>query len=212
MNTSSFTCSRERSVHSALHATSRVADVLFASLLLRLFGVGCTGKIRALSTNQRSPLFCFGFFGRDRAKPRVAQFLSCFVGPFVFSKGLAYICVSVAQMLNLRNALKVIQSVIGFITVNVVYLFGWVKVTHPTFGNNTVYQPFAAYAKIPPVMFGWRVRAMLSENFPAARDGVKVIKGAILDTIDRKANHAVSFVVANMITLPASRRNVKRVQ
>jgi hypothetical protein len=211
MNTSSFTCSRERSVHSALHATLRVADVLFASLLLRLFGVGCTGKIRAFLTYQRGPLFCFGFLGRDRAKPRFAQFLSCFVGPFVFSKGLAYICVPVAQMLGLRNALKIIQSVIGFIAVNVVYLFGWVKIIHPTFGNNTVYQPFAAHAKIPHIMSGWCVGAMLSENFPAARDGVKVINGAIFDAIYRKANHAVSFEVANMITLPASRRNVKRV-
>jgi hypothetical protein len=211
MNASSLTCSRERTVHDALHAALRVAYVLFASTLLRLFGVGRTREIRPLSARQRGPLFGFGFIGRDRAEPRFAQFGLNLVSPFVFSKGLAHICVSIAQMLKLRNALKVIQSVIGFVAVNVVYLFGGVKTVHPAFGDNTVYQPFAAHTKVAHVVFGWRVRAMLSKNFPAARDGVKVIKGAVFHAIDRKANHAVSSVVTNVITLSAFRRNVKRV-
>jgi hypothetical protein len=211
MDTSSFTCSRERSVHNTRHATLRVADVLLTSLLLRLLGVWRASKIRPFLSFKRGPLFCFGFIGRDRAKPRLTQFNSHFVSPFVSTDIAGNICVPVSQMLNLRNALKIFQTIIGLNAVNVMNLLGRIKTFHPTFSNDTVHKKFTAHAKIPPIVFGWRVGAMLSENFPAARDGVKVVKGAVFHALYCKANHAVSSVITNMITLSAFRRNVKRV-
>ena len=117
----------------------------------------------------------------------------------------------ISQMFNLRNALKVFQTIVGLNAVNMVDLFGGVKTFHPTFSNNTVDKKFTAQTKIALVMLRRRIWAVLSDNFPAARNGVKVIKGAVFHAIYCKANHAVSSVITNMITLSAFIRNVKRV-
>jgi hypothetical protein len=211
MDASSLTCSRERTVHDAPHAALRVADVLFASSLARLSGVRRTGEVRPFSTYQRGPLLGFGVLGRNRALPRLPQLRSGFVGPFVFTGNCKNIGVPFSHMFILRQALKIFQTVIGFVSVNVVDLFGRIKTVHPTFRYNAVDKMLAAQAKVTLVMLRRCVWAMLSENFPAARDGVKVINGPVFRAIDRKANHAVSSVVANMITLSAFRREVKRV-
>jgi hypothetical protein len=211
MNTSRFTCSRERSVHDATHATFRVADVLFTSPLFRLFGVRGAGKIRPFLSFKRGPLFLLGFFGRNGPKPRLTQFGLHFVSPFVSTDVAGNICMPVSQMFGLRKTLKVFQAIVGLNTINVMNLLGCVKTIHPTFGDDTVSKKFTAQTKIALAMFRGRVWAMLSDNFPAARDGVKVIKGAVFHVIYCKANHAVSSVITNMITLSALRRNVKRV-
>ena len=198
MNASSLTCSRERTVHDASHAALRVAYVLFASPLLGLFGVGRTSKVRPFSARQRGPLFCFGFVGRNGAEPRVAQFGLNFVSPFVFTGDCKKIGVPFSHMFALRQALKVFQTVIGFIAVNVVNLFGGVKTVHPTFSDRAVNKRIA-HAQITAGMRGRFVGAMLSKNFPAARDSVKVIKGAVFHAIDCKATHAVSSAMTDMI-------------
>jgi hypothetical protein len=208
MNTSRFTCSRERSVHDATHATLRVADVLFTSPLFRLFGVRGAGKIRPFLSFKRGPLFFLGFFGSNKPNPRLSQFGSSFFSPFVFTHAGHKIRMAISQMLSLRNTLKVFQPIIGLNAVNVMNLFGRVKPIQPTFSNCTVNERFA-HDQIAAGVRSRCIGAMLSDNFPAARDGVKVIKGAVFHAIYCKANHAVSSVITNMITLSAFRRNVQ---
>jgi hypothetical protein len=98
-------------------------------------------------------------------------------------------------MFVLRQTLQVLQSVVRLVAVDVVNLFGGVKTLHPTLRHHTMHQMLASHAQIAQCMFGRGVRAVLSENFPAARDGVIVVENPVLNTVNFKANHVVTPLV-----------------
>jgi hypothetical protein len=195
MNTSGFRSSGKRTVLYPQHATPRVADVLFLTPLLRGFRVARTLKVRACSANQRSPLFGLGFLGRNAPGAVLPQFCARFFGSFVFTKSHQHIGVAADKMLLRRKAPQIFQSVVRLVAVDVVDVFGRIKAVHPTHCYHAVQQVLAANTQISVRMFARGVRAVLSENFPAARDGVIVVENPVLNTVNFKANHVVTPLV-----------------
>jgi hypothetical protein len=173
--------------------------VLFASFLAGRFGVRRTGKVRPFTAFKRSTLFRFGFLGRYTPGAVLPQFFARFFGPFVPTATHQRVCVPTGKVLVLRQTLQVFQSVVRFVVVNVVNLFGGVKTSHPTFSYRAMHQMFTAHAQIPHRVFGRSVRVVLSENFPAARNGVIVVENPVFNAVNFKANHVVSPLMANKI-------------
>jgi hypothetical protein len=99
----------------------------------------------------------------------------------------------IAKVFFGSNALKIVGSVIGFITVNVMNLFKRVKPLQPTSRNNTVHKALPAQHKVSLCVVMGGVGVQISKNFPAARNGVKMVKHTVFNTSHRKANHVVPF-------------------
>lgn len=105
-------------------------------------------------------------------------------------------CVTVCKMLFSGKALKVFRAVVSFVAVDVVNMFVRVKRIQPTSSHDTVRKPTFTQCGIPIKARQRNVRLELSENFSAARNGVKVVKESVLDSVYRYANHAVPLTVA----------------
>ena len=199
MNACSLSSRCKRAILHPQHATPRVAEVPFASFLAGRFGMRRTGKVRPFTAFKRSTLFRFRFLGRYTPGAVLPQFFAYFFGPFVPAVTRQNICVPSGKVLVLRQTLQVFQSVVRFVAVNMVDLFGGVKTSHPTFSYNTMQQVFTADKTIPVRVFSRRVWAVLSENFPAARNGVVVVENPVFNAVNFKANHVVSPLMANKI-------------
>lgn len=106
-----------------------------------------------------------------------------------------YIKMPIAKVFFGGNAFKIVGSVIGFIAVDVVNLFKGVKVLQPTSRNNSVHKTLSAQHKVSLCVVMGSVGVQISKNFPATRDGVKMVKHTVFNTVHRKANHVVPFWV-----------------
>ena len=199
MNTCSLSSRCKRAILHPQHATPRVAKVLFASFLAGRFGVRRTGKVRPFTPFKRSALLRFGFFGRHAPGAILPQFIARFFGPFVFTQPHKHVGVPTGKMFLRGKTLQIFQSVVGFISVDVVDVFRRIKLIHPTHRYNAVKQMLTAYGQIPVRMFGRRVRAVLSENFPAARNSIIVVENPVFNAVNFKANHVVSPLMTNKI-------------
>ena len=199
MNACSLSSRCKRTILHPQHATPRVAEVLFASFLAGRFGMRRTGKVRPFTAFKRSTLFRFGFLGRYTPGAVLPQFFARFFGPFVPTATHQRVCVPTGKVLVLRQTLQVFQSVVRFIFVDVMDMFTCVKSIHPARCYNAMEQMLAAYGQIPIWVFGRSVRAVLSENFPAARNGVVVVENPVFNAVNFKANHVVSPLMANKI-------------
>lgn len=158
-----------------------------------------TGKVRPFTAFKRSALLRFGFFGRYAPGAILPQFMARFFGPFVFTQPYKHVGVPTGKMFLRGKTLQIFQSVVGFISVDVVDVFRRIKLIHPTHRYNAVKQMLTAYGQIPVRMFGRRVRAVLSENFPAARNSIIVVENPVFNAVNFKANHVVSPLIANKI-------------
>ena len=204
MNTCSFGSISKRTVLHAHHAAPRVSDVGLAALFARLFRVRSAGKIRPLAAKERSSLFLFGIFGRNAASSKLAQFFLRRVGPHVFSELRKHFGMASCKVFMRGQALQIVDAVIRFDTVNVMHLFTGVKIGQPTCSYRPVDQCLAPHAQVPAVVLRRSVWKVLSENFSAARHGVKVAKSAVFNAVHHKADHVVPRLVANRITYTPS--------
>jgi hypothetical protein len=159
-----------------------------AAGLFGLLRVPCAGKIRSFTADQSGSLFGFRLFGRNAAQPSLPDFFSRFGRSNIMAVDSS---VSIAKMFFRRQTLKVFNSVVSFVSVNVVDLLARVKRLHPTSGHNTVHQTLPPKSQVAHVVTGGRVWLELSENFSAARNGVKVVEESVFDSVYFYAQHAV---------------------
>ena len=201
MNASRQRSGRKRPILDAFYTASRISDVGFATLGAGFFGVRGAGKVGPFAAQQSCPLFGFGFFRRDRSKPRLTDFLSGFFGSDVSTGRSQQICVALFEMLFARKALKVFQPIIGLIAVYMMDLFGWVKIFHPAFRHNAVKKVFVAQRNVSVRSLIQRVGLQLSKNFSAARNSVQMVKESVFDSVDYYAGHVVPFgaVTSNLV-------------
>lgn len=193
MNASSFSRFSKRTVLNPQNAASCVAGMSFAPLLARLQAMRSPRKVRSFTAFKRSALLRSGFLGRNRTKTSLTNLFARFRRSNVLTEVFAMV---VFKMVSLRQTLQVFDVVVSFVAVNVVNLFSWVKRFQPASGHDTVHQTPAPQRKVPHAVVSRRVRLELSENFSAARNGVKMIKESVLDSINFYAQHAVPLKVA----------------
>ena len=139
--------------------------------------------------------FAAGFFAVNRACAKLTYLL-----PSSFCSGVSanlarYVMMPFAKVFFGSNAFKIVGSVVSFITVNVVDLFKGGKVLQPTSRNNSVHKTLSAQHKVSLCVVMGSVGVQISKNFSATRDGVKMVKHTVLNTVHRKANHVVPFWV-----------------
>lgn len=170
--------------------------MVFALGLKRLGAMWSASKEMALASQQRGSLLGFGFFGSHRAKTSLTNLFSGFRCSKVLAIGRHFFCVPVKQMLLLRQAFQVVCTIVRFVSIDVMNLFARIKVVQPTSRHNAMHQSLTTKCKIPHVVFGWGVRLELSENFSAARNGVKVVEKSVNDSVYFYAQHAVPLKVA----------------
>jgi hypothetical protein len=200
MNARSFSSRCKRAILNPHNATLRVADVSFAASFARLVGMRGSSKVRTSAANKSSSLFGFGFLGRNAASSKLPQLFTGGFCSFVRPQLRQQFSMALCKMLSCGQTLKVFNPVVGLNPVNVMHLFGGIKTFHPAHRHNAVHKHLAAHAEIAPVVLGWRVWAVLSENFSAARNSVKVVISPVFNAVHRKANHVVPPLVANKIT------------
>jgi len=189
MNASSFSRFRKGAVFNPKHATPSVAVMGKATRLFGRFAMRGAFKVRTFATQQRRSLFRFGFLGSDFSKARLANFFFGFGRTNVMP---VHSSVAFSKMFFGRNAFKIFGSVVSFVAVNVVNVFGWVKGLQPTLSHGSVHKFVASTERYIPIFsIGGGVWKKLSENFSAARDSVKVVKESILDSVYGYANHVV---------------------
>jgi len=191
----------KRPILDAFYAASRISDVCFATLGAGFFGVRGAGKVGSFTAQQSCPLFGFGLFRRDRSKPRLTDFLSGLFGSDISPVLSQHIGMTFHEMFFLRKTLKVFESIIGFVVVYVMDLFGWIEVFHPAFRDHTMEEVLAAYAQIATGMVARCIWAQLSKNFSAARNSVQMIEESVFDSVDCYAGHVVPFgaVSSNLV-------------
>jgi hypothetical protein len=201
MNASSQRSSGKRPILDAFYTASRVSDVCFATFGARFFGMRGAAKVGSFTAQQSCPLFGFGLFRSDRSKPRLTNLLFGLLGSNVSTGHGQHVCMAFFEMLFACKALKIFQSIVRFVVIYVVDLFGRVKIWHPAFCHNSMNKVFAAHTQIAAVMKARCVWPQLSKNFSAARDSVKMIEESVFDSVDCYAGHDVPFgaVVSNQV-------------
>jgi hypothetical protein len=178
-------------VFHSLHAATRVSDVGFAAGVARLFGVRGSRKVRPFAANQSGTLLCFGLFGRDPAKPKLPDFIAGFFASSIPAKAINVFRMAFQQVLSCGKAFKVFQPVIRLVSVDVVNLFSLIKVSHPAVRYSSVDKVFTSYTRIAQWMGCRRIRPVLSKDFPAARNSVKMVKHTVFNAVHRKVDHVV---------------------
>ena len=189
MNARSFSRFRKGAVFNPKHAAPRVAMMGKATRQFGRFAMRGSFKVRTFTAQQRSPLFRFGFLGSNFSEASLANLF--------FGFGRANVMpvqpsVAVGKMFFGSKAFKIFGSVVSFVAVNVVNVFGRVKRLQPALSHGSVHKFVAATERhIPIFSFSGNVWKKLSENFSAARDSVKVVKESVLDSVYVYANHVV---------------------
>lgn len=191
MNARSLASFCKGAIFNTHDANLGVSDMVKASLRFRFFAMPGSFKVRPFATQQGSPLLGFGFFGCHFAESGLTNFFSRFWRSDVFAVLRHVFSMPFKQMLLLRQAFKVFHTIVRFVSIDVVNLFGWVKRLKPTSSHNAVHQPLATKRQIPHVVSGGRVRLELSENFSTTRYGVEMVEESVLDSVNFDANHVV---------------------
>jgi hypothetical protein len=152
-------------------------------------------KVRPLAAKQGRSLFGFRLFRRNATQPSLPKLLSGLWRANVLAVFSKHVCVSIAQVFGLRQAFQVFCSVISFVAVNVMNFFVGVKRLQPASRHNAMHKPLTAENQVAHVVSSGRMWLELSENFSAARNGVKVVKESVLDSVYFYAQHAVPLRV-----------------
>ena len=194
MNASSNCGMSKRPIFDAVNAAAGISNVCFAAVLERGFGRRGSVKERSFAPKQSGSLFCFGFFRRYFAEARLTNGLSGFICSDISTICRQKVSMSPRQMFLGSQRFEVFKSIVSFIAVNVVDVLGWIKALHPTNCYKAMHKQFS-YKQIAHRVLGRSVKGVLSKNFSAARNGVKMVKGSIFDAIHCKANHAEPFRV-----------------
>lgn len=193
MYAGSFSCFCKGAVLRPLNATPSVAVVVDAARFSRLFAVRRSRGVRAFAAQQSRPLFGFRFLGRNTTQPRLANLFARFNSDAMSTVRFS---MSVGKVLFGCQALKIFNAVVSLVAVYMVNLFGWGKRFQPTSRHYAVHKPFTAKNQVALIVPSGGVRLELSENFSAARHGVKVVEESVLDSVYVDAGHAVPFKVA----------------
>ena len=101
--------------------------------------------------------------------------------------------VTFSHMLFLANPLKVICSIVGFVTVNVMNKMRMVWAFKPTSGDHPMVKRAPHVEIILSETHLGLERLELSKNFPTMRNSIEVAKESIFDSIYRCAHHVVPF-------------------
>jgi hypothetical protein len=139
--------------------------------------------------------FAAGFLAVNRAPTKLTYLLPGSVCSGVSSDLARYVKMPFAKVFFGGKTLKIVGSVVNLVAVNVVNLFNGVKILQPTSSYNSVHKAFPAQHKVSLRMLMGSVGMQISKNFSAARDGVKMVKHTVFNTVHRKANHVVPFWV-----------------
>lgn len=188
MNARSFSRFRKGAVFNPKHAAPRVAMMGKATRQFGRFAMRGSFKVRTFTAQQRSPLFRFGFLGSNFSDASLAKLLFDFGRANVMP---AQPSVAIGKMFFGSKAFKIFGSVVSFVAVNVVNVFGRVKRLQPALSHGSVHQTLSTKSQISVFSISRNVRKKLSENFSAARDSVKVVKESVLDSVYGYANHVV---------------------
>jgi hypothetical protein len=188
MNASSFSRFRKGAVFNPKHAAPRVAMMGKATRQFGRFAMRGSFKVRTFTAQQRSPLFRFGFLGSNFSEASLANLFFGFGRANVMSVKPG---VALGQMFFGSKTFKIFDSVVSFVTVDVMDLLVGVKRLQPALRHNSMHQTLSAEHQVPVIVLGWSVGKEISENFSAARDSVKVVKESVLDSVYGYANHVV---------------------
>jgi hypothetical protein len=193
MNASSLSRFRKGAVFNPKHAAPSVAVMGKATRLFGRFAMRGAFKVRTFATQQRRSLFRFGFLGSNFSKASLANLFFYFGRADVMSVKPS---VAFSKMFLGRKAFKIFGSIVSFVAVNVVNVFGWVKRLQPTLSHGSVHKFFASERQVPVFSTSWNVRKELSENFSATRNSVSVVKESVMDSVYGYVNHVVPVKVA----------------
>lgn len=196
MNTCSLGCFSKGAIDHTQHLASGVSGMVFALGLKRFGTMWSASKEWTLASQQRGPLLGFGFFGSRNAKTSLPNLFSGFRCSDVMCHFVQRIAVSFHKVFSGGQALKVIDSVVRFVAVDVVNVLARIKAIQPASSHDTMHQTFASKGDVTVFSGNWDIRLELSENFSAARNGVKMVEESINDSVYFYAQHAVPLKVA----------------
>jgi len=188
MNASSLSCFRKGAVLNPKHAAPSVAMMGKATRLFRRFAVSGALKVGTFAARQCGALFSLGFFGSNLPKSALANFFPRFGCSDVIS---VYSSVSVSKMFFRRQTFKIFNSVVSFVSVDVMNMFARIKRFKPTKSHGAVHKTTTSKHQVPLIVLARSIGKKLSENFSAARNGVKVVEESVFDSVYGYANHAV---------------------
>lgn len=193
MNTRSIGGISEGTVLNPKNSATGVSGMGEASLLLGLLAMGRSGKVRTFAPKKSGTLFGLGFLGSNLAKPSLPDLFTGFVSTDVLATSRQKIGMSFFQMLGLAQAFKVFNSVVSFVMVDVMDLFGRIKPFQPAFSHGSVKEPLASQKQI--TVFGKvrGVRCKLSESFPTTGHSVVGVKNFVGNSVKVEDCHVVPF-------------------
>jgi hypothetical protein len=194
MNASDLSRLRKGAIFNTHNSASSIAVVGKTSRFFGRIAMTSSGKKRTFATKKCGALLGLCFIGRNPSGAILANFFPCFWRTDVLSVLNKHVAMPFLQMLSLRKTFKVVGAVVGFVTVNVMDLFAWLKIFKPTCRHNAVHKP-TSKPQVPLRMDGWGARLHLSDDFSTARNGVKMVKKSVLDFFYRDANHVVPRLV-----------------
>jgi hypothetical protein len=190
MNASDFSSLRKGAVFDTHNPAGGIPVMGETTLFFGRLAMTSTSEQRTFATNKRGALFSLCLLGRNPSGAVKANLLPRFRGTNVLAEPHQKLAMPFGQMFALRKAFKVVGAVVGFITVNVVDLFAWLKIGEPACRYNAVHKP-SPETQVPLLVNGWGTREQLSDNFSAARSRVKMVKESVLGSFYRDANHVV---------------------
>ena len=196
MNTCSLGRFSKGAIDHSQHLASGVPGMAFALGLQRFGAMWSASKEGALASQQRGSLLGFGFFGGHRAKPSLSNLFSGFRCSDVMRHFVQRISMTFKNVLSMREAFKIVGPVVGLVAVNVMNMLRWIKVVQPALSHNTMSQSVATDDGVSVRSRSRLTWLELSENFSAARNGVKVVEESVNDSVYFYAQHAVPLKVA----------------
>jgi hypothetical protein len=194
MNASDFSSFRKGAIFNTHNPASCIPVMGKTALFFGFFAMTSTSEQRTFATDKRGALLSLCLLGCNPSGAVKANLLPCFRATDVLAELYQKLAMPFSQMFALRKAFKVVGAVVGFVTVNVVDLFVWLEIFKPTCRHNSVHKP-APKPQVPLRMNSWGTRLHLSDNFSAARNGVKMVKESVLGSFYRNADHDVPSLV-----------------
>ena len=176
-------------IFDAVNSASSIANMRLTALGFGFFGMASSCEIRTSFAKQSQSLLLFGFLRCNFTKPGLSKFFSSFFCPDVSPVLRQNVSMAIGQMFCGGKAFEIIYSVVSFITVNVVNMSSWVEIIQPTCCDNTVHKALSPQRQITILSRFWGKGDVLSKNFSAPRDGIKMVECSIFDSIYGKANH-----------------------
>ena len=190
MNASDLSRLREGAIFNTHNSASSIAVMGKTSRFFGRVAMTRSGKKRTFAAKKCGALLRLCFIGRNPSGAILANLFPRFWSTDIATKFLKQVAMSFPQMFCLRKTFKVVGAVVGFVTVNVMDLFAWLKIFKPTCRHNAVHKP-TSKPQVPLRMDGWGARLHLSDDFSTTRNGVKMVKKSVFDFFYRDANHVV---------------------